>query len=123
MSLAFVHWCFPAAPHVRKKPSLPNKPSAEGQTRQIYRQSRDDDRFELKIFLFCSYLVSVNDPKILKSLWAQKRSHGSGEHNPSLSLQHMHRAHLPRLVCVQTCAQKPDRSTLTVHPGKLSPHP
>lgn len=60
MSLAFVHCCFLAAPHVRKKPSLPNKPSAEGQTRQIYRQSRDDDRFE-----FCSHLVSMNDPKIL----------------------------------------------------------
>lgn len=73
MSLVFVHLCFPAAPHIRKKPSLPSKPSAEGQTRQIYRQSRDDDRSELKIFLFCSHPVSLNDSKILAKFT------GSGE--------------------------------------------
>lgn len=64
--LSFVFLC--TAPHVRKEPSLPSEPPAEGQARQIYRQPRDDDRSEMKIILFCSHLVSLNGSKILAKL-------------------------------------------------------
>lgn len=86
-----------AAPHIRKKPSLPGEPPAEGQTRQIYRQSRDDDRSELKIFLCSSHLVARMTLKPGQSLWLQERGHSSSGHSTVPPLRHMEKAYLPRL--------------------------
>lgn len=110
-----------AAPHIREKPSLPSEPPAEGQTRQIYRQSRDDDRSEFKKFLCFSHLVGLNDSQTWAEFmaagerpwlqWAQCSSFSQAMQKVYLArVTPMNMSPGPRLAPTHPCYSQPESS-------------